>query len=228
MTHHSHNQNIERYTTKTSTIYKKNVHDPKDAKTLLKPGSQNKKLGFKINTGMWTNKRLYSLTLEERTTCPRSCHHWEDCYGNNMPFAHRFKHGKDLISKLEVEITELMKKHKHGVVIRLHVLGDFYSLSYVKFWRKMLIRYPKLSIFGYTARDDNIGEVIKELNARYPDQCVIRFSRNEKFDDTNRYAADEAMMIGAFTCPEQTGKVKNCANCGLCWSVNKTVRFLTH
>jgi len=219
---------IAKYTDKTGTIYQKNVHPPHHAQSILKKGSQNKKLGFKITTGKWTNKRLYSLTLEERATCPRSCHHWEDCYGNNMPFAHRFKHGTALVKKLELEITELMSKHKHGVVIRLHVLGDFYSHRYVKFWRKMLIRFPKLCIFGYTARDDNIGNDIKVLNERYADQCVIRFSRNEKFDGKNRYAADEDMMINAFTCPEQTGKVKNCANCGLCWSVDKTVRFLTH
>ena len=228
MTHHSHNQNIGSYSTKTRTLYRKNVHDSENAKNILKKGSQNKKLGFKITTGKWTNKRLYSLTLEERATCPRSCHHWEDCYGNNMPFAHRFKHGPALVSKLEVEIADLMKLHKDGIVIRLHVLGDFYSNSYVKFWRKMLIRYPKLAIFGYTARDDSVGNLIKELNKRYPEQCVIRFSRNEKFDGSNRYAADEDMIIDAFTCPEQTGKVKNCANCGLCWSVDKTVRFLTH
>ena len=219
---------IENHTDKTGTIYQKNVHAPHHAQSILKKGSSNKKLGFKITTGKWTNKLLYSLTLEERATCPRSCHHWDNCYGNNMPFAHRFKHGKDLVSTLELEITELMKKHKQGIVIRLHVLGDFYSRTYVKFWGKMLIRFPKLCIFGYTARDENIGDDIKDLNKRYPEQCVIRFSRDEKFDGKNRYASSENMIIDTFTCPEQTGKVKNCANCGLCWSVDKTVRFLTH
>lgn len=219
---------LKDYVERTRTIYKKNVHSADNGTFLLKKGSQNKKLGFVIKVGKWSNKKLYSLTLEERATCPRSCHHWDNCYGNNMPFAHRYKHGPELIERLEYEIKTLLKQHTQGVVIRLHVLGDFYSRGYVKFWRKMVAKNPKLSIFGYTARDDSIGNDIKSLNAAFPDQCVIRFSRNEKYDGTNKYAADEDMLFNTFTCPEQTGKLKNCANCGLCWSVNKTVRFLTH
>lgn len=219
---------LKDYVERTRTIYKKNVRPIKVDTNLLKKGSQNKKLGYVIKAGKWTNKKLYSLTLEERATCPRSCHHWDNCYGNNMPFAHRFEHGPELIKRLEYEIKALLKQHKDGVVIRLHVLGDFYSRGYVKFWRKMVAKNRQLSIFGYTARDDAIGNDIKSLNAAFPDQCVIRFSRNEKYDGTNQYAADEDMLFNTFTCPEQTGKLKNCANCGLCWSVNKTVKFLTH
>ena len=152
---------------KTTTIYKKSIKAPHEFDT-LKKGSSNKKLGFKVASKKWNGKRLYSLTLTERDTCPTSCHHWEDCYGNNMPFAHRFEHGPELTRKLEVEITNLMKKNKNGIVIRLHVLGDFYSISYVKFWRKMLIRFHKLCIFGYTARDCRIGDEIKTINKRHP------------------------------------------------------------
>ncbi len=219
---------LKDYVERTRTIYKKNVHPVKVDTNLLKKGSQNKKLGFVIKTGKWTNKRLYSLTLEERATCPRSCHHWDDCYGNNMPFAYRYEHGPDLVIALGNEIKYLLEKHKQGVVIRLHVLGDFYTRSYVKFWQKQLAKNPKLSIFGYTARDDSIGDAIKVMNEKYPEQCVIRFSRNEKYDGKNKYAADEDMIGNFFDCPEQTGKLKSCADCGLCWSVNKTVRFKTH
>ena len=95
---------------KISTIYQKSIKQ--GSKTgLLKKGSSNKKLGFKITSKKWTGKRLYSLTLVERETCPTSCHHWDDCYGNNMPFAHRFKNANiDLL--LEREIESLMQKHK--------------------------------------------------------------------------------------------------------------------
>ena len=223
---------------KTSTIYQKSIKQ--SSKTgLLKKGSSNKKLGFKITSKKWTGKRLYSLTLVERETCPTSCHHWDDCYGNNMPFAHRFSNPNiDLI--LEKEIESLMQKHKEGIVIRLHVLGDFYSEEYVRFWEEMLFKHPKLCLFGYTARKgDNIAHAIWLLNNRYSDRCVIRHSGNkeagqphgdsqEPFIEDWSYAAEESFEGASFVCPEQTGKLPSCAACGLCWTTPKTVKFLSH
>ena len=94
---------------KVSTIYQKSIRLPEENETfILKPGSNNKKLGFKVNSKRWKGKKLYSLTLVERETCPTSCHHWNDCYGNNMPFAHRFSI-ENLTDKLETEIAALIK-----------------------------------------------------------------------------------------------------------------------
>jgi len=215
---------------KVSTIYQKSIKQGSN-NGLLKKGSSNAKLGFKITSKVWTDKRLYSLTLVERETCPTSCHHWDDCYGNNMPFAHRFKNPNiDLF--LEAEIESLLEKHKEGIVIRLHVLGDFYSVDYVRFWEEMLLDHPKLCIFGYTARGslDPIGEAIMFLNMRFDERCVIRQSRNHAYNDNNSwsYAAEESFEGASFVCPEQIGKLPSCAACGLCWTTRKTVRFLSH
>jgi len=212
---------------KTQSIYQKSLKDPKTG--LLKKGSSNKKLGFRITKGKWEGKKLYSLTLEERTTCPSSCHHWDDCYGNNMPFAHRFKH-QNIDLFLEREIESLMQKHKEGIVIRLHVLGDFFHVEYVLFWQEMLFKHPKLCIFGYTAReeDSHIGKAIMFLNMRFGERCVIRSSRNQEANNFWSYAAEESFEGASFVCPEQTEKVKNCASCGLCWTTKKTVKFLSH
>mgnify|MGYP003632582387 FL=1 len=182
---------------------------------------------------------MYSLTLVERETCPTTCHHWDDCYGNNMPFAHRFKN-KNIDLLLEKEIESLMLKHKEGIVIRLHVLGDFYSCEYVNFWEEMLLAHPKLCLFGYTARKgDNIAHAIWLLNKRFSERCVIRHSGNkeagqphedsqEPFVEDWSYAAEESFKGKSFDCPEQTGALKDCASCGLCWTTPKTVRFLSH
>jgi len=212
---------------KTSTIYQKSIKQG-SKNGLLKKGSSNAKLGFKITSKLWTGKRLYSLTLVERETCPTSCHHWDDCYGNNMPFAHRFKNPNiDLF--LEREIESLMLKHKEGIVIRLHVLGDFYSVEYVKFWEEMLLKHNKLCLFGYTARHkEPIAEAIYFLNLRFPDRCVIISSRNHEYGSSWSYAAEESFEGASFVCPEQTGKLPSCAACGLCWTTKKTVRFLSH
>jgi len=132
--------------------------------------------------------------------------------------------------KIEEEIGFLLAKHKHGVVIRLHVLGDFYSMDYVQFWMRMLTMHPKLSIFGYTGVpvDGNIATSIQLMNSIYTSQCFIRFSRNNEFDDEGSYAAEESFEGKSFDCLEQTKKAKNCAACGLCWMTAKTVRFVTH
>ena len=138
---------------KVSTIFQKSIRLPEENETfILKPGSNNKKLGFKVTSKRWKGKKLYSLTLVERDTCPTSCHHWNDCYGNNMPFAHRFSI-ENLTDKLETELASLNDRHPLGIVIRLHVLGDFYSIDYVNFWEDMLFKYPNLCIFGYTGRE---------------------------------------------------------------------------
>ena len=213
---------------KTSTIYQKSIRSV-DGNTVLKPGSNNKKLGFKITSKRWKGKRLYSLTLTERDTCPTSCHHWNDCYGDNMPFAHRFS-PDGLEKQLEQELKVLNEKHPNGIVIRLHVLGDFYSVDYVSFWEDMLFKYSNLCLFGYTGReeDSKIGKRIWYLNTRFNERCVIRYSRSIQYDGSNLYAAEESFEGNSFDCPEQTGKVKSCAARGLCWTTKKTVRFLTH
>ena len=222
---------------KISTRFQKSIKSPSLDLLALKKGSSNKKLGFNVTAKKWTGKRLYSLTLVERETCPTTCHHWIDCYGNNMPFAHRFS-TIGLTDKLDKEIEMLMEKHKKGIVIRLHVLGDFYSESYVRFWKEQLEKHPLLCLFGYTARkDDNIAHAIWRMN--HPDRCVIRHSGNKDYDgklfatqkafkENWSYAADESFEGKSFDCPEQTGKIKDCASCGLCWMTTKTVRFATH
>jgi hypothetical protein len=146
-----------------------------------------------------------------------------------MPFAHRFSI-ESLTDKLETELASLIDRHPLGIVIRLHVLGDFYSIDYVEFWEDMLFKYPTLCLFGYTGRETylGIGQAIHLMNNRYNERCVIRFSRSKEYDHDYLYAAEESFEGPSFDCPEQTGKVKSCAACGLCWSVPKTVRFLSH
>ena len=216
------------------TLYPKGVKPLNDDP--LKKGSNNHKLGFRITVPTWKGKKIFSLTLEERATCPRSCHHWTDCYGNNMPFAHRYESGEDLEKTIELQLKHLLMWNKDGIVVRLHVLGDFYSYGYIAFWNSMLLKYPKLAIFGYTALDEGTQEAdyIMRLNELFPARCLLRFSRSKEYNDSPEdtpyafYAAEEGFKGKSFTCPEQLGVVKSCANCGLCWSITKTVKFLTH
>ena len=222
----------------TTTRYQKSIKPvPSDHVFMLKPGSNNKKLGFVVKKGKHKGKRIYSLTLPERETCPRSCHHWDDCYGNNMPFATRYSvsNWEAFIDRLEYEIATLLEKrtHKAGILIRLHVLGDFYSADYIRFWDGLLSFYgERLAVYGYTAHNpgSKLGLLIGRLNLTYPERCEVRYSHGANYNKTfdQRFAAEESFEGDAFDCPEQTGKVKDCASCALCWEATKTVRFLTH
>ena len=199
---------------------------------LLKSVSANEKIGKGhglIARGRLTGQPLFSLTLEERATCPSTCERWAECYGNNTAFAHRFAHGPALESKLREEIAAMAKIYRQGFAIRLHVLGDFYSVAYVEMWGELLAKYPMMTIYGYTARNIGtpIGDALRDLRALRPLQFWIRISKSEAFSEGETiYAAKEGTV--GIVCPEQTGKTSSCLTCGLCWSIKSTIIFLDH
>ena len=163
----------------TRTKYVRNVKTPHER--MLMPGRKNVKLGHRVNVKMWKGLLLYQFSLEERATCPTTCQQWETCYGNNMPFAHRFDHqSKDFNACLEASVAELARKHPKGFVVRLHVLGDFFSDAYVMLWLNLLNAYPMMNVYGYTHRlfQSDIGKLIRRLNAMFPLRWRIRFSDN--------------------------------------------------
>ena len=139
------------------TKYPKGVKPP--SPNMLKPGTNNAKLGGYVTAKKWQGMAMYSLTLEERKTCPSTCEQWNNCYGNNMPFAHRFDHTSPMFySDLTDQLRKLSLKHKgEGFVVRLHVLGDFFDEQYVKYWELSLNQLPELHAFGYTHHDRDQG-----------------------------------------------------------------------
>ncbi len=216
------------------TRYSKSVKPVSAMRNMLVSGHSNIKIGRDVRKGKFRGYWIYTLSLEERKTCPSSCKHWQTCYGNNMPFAKRIDHtDPEFLPRLETEIARLCKTHKKGVLIRLHALGDFYSAEYVYFWRRMLERHTGLAIFGYTARLPGqfnfIGNAVRNMNLDFPDRSFIRFS-NGPFEKMSTVSIKDetSKHDGAFICPEQSGKTRCCATCGACWSTTKNVAFMEH
>jgi len=198
--------------------------------------STNVKLGKKVTSGTHKGMPIYTVTLEERATCPASCKHWADCYGNNMPFATRYTYDEALVSSIEEEIELLNHKHrKTGFLVRLHVLGDFPDMEYVEMWDRLLHNFEHLYVYGYTAHPVNtpLGEyIVKNLGATYGKRWMVRVSGDfsQSFsalndDPVHMYMVEKKQ---AFICPVQTNKVSDCGACGLCWTATKPVVFLSH
>lgn len=195
---------------------------------LLKGGENNRKIGGNVIKGHLRGAKVFTLTLEERATCPRTCTRWRDCYGSVMNWPQRIQADDDLMPLLEAELRKLCARHDK-ILVRLHVLGDFYSVDYVAFWRRMLDLLPGLHLYGYTARNGcDVGFAVDELNEH--SRCWIRFSDGDdgQFRAVTVDSVDQAREAGAIVCPVQTGKVDCCGSCALCWATPKTIAFLRH
>jgi hypothetical protein len=217
------------------TIYPSTVYAPtRDANGLwvLKSAANNGKIGGEILKGRWRGLPAYTLTLEERATCPTTCRHWRSCYGNKMHWAQRWQAGPDLEWRLEREVALLDCDHPDGFAVRLHELGDFYSVEYVELWGKLLERHPGLHIWGYTAHlDGPIAAALGTLIERYGDRFAMRFSNAPfpfPYPTTITVETAAKKPADAILCPEQVGKTESCSTCGLCWQTDKRIAFIQH
>lgn len=223
-----------------SIFWRKGISKPSELKNLLVSGKNNAKIGRDVRKGLFRGYHIYTLSFEERATCPRSCRHWQTCYGNNMPYATRIDHTDygALVDRLRAEVARLLSvRGRRGILVRLHALGDFFSAEYVHFWLGLLRRNPNLAIYGYTARlsDNSIGRAILHGKREFGRRFAIRWSDGGLARDcTVSLRHGDTVPSAAFQCPEQApgftsaGKPILCATCGLCWSTDKNVAFLEH
>lgn len=210
------------------TLFPSTVRD--DWTRILISGVNQSKIGKIITKGRWKGFPVYTLTLEERATCPRSCQHWGDCYGNRMRWSRRHRPGPEFEQRLIKEVHALAQEHSRGFAVRLHVLGDFYSFSYAQLWAALLAEVPALHLFGFTAHWNSVIEwTIRQMNRQWPDQCSIRFSNapvNQM--STVTLHPGEPVPEPAIPCPQQMGKTLACATCALCWQTERPIAFISH
>ena len=221
---------------KTTTVHTSKIFELPEYKFNVLKKSTNQKLGKKVSKGIFSDYHIFTLTLTERETCPSDCFHWNDCYGNNMWRAHRISHkDQNLLQKYIVRDLTNLKGKK--VLIRLHVLGDFFNVNYVKFWKFMLLLFPNIAVYGYTATNINskiklskdIATEIKKLTARFKERFAIRFSNDENdLFSANSFDNEKPQKGISIVCPEQEGKTATCGTCGFCWTSDKRVLFKTH
>lgn len=215
--------------TESRTLFPSRVEEPSDRPRLLIDGHNSRKIGRRVMKGHWKGFPIFTLTLEERATCPRSCEQWATCYGNSMNWAWRIKHGREFEERLWEELAEKQRLHPAGFVVRLHILGDFYSVDYAELWAEALEAYPALRVFGYTARapESEIGTIIAELIGVHPNRFHIRFS-GWNGPRNGSVVIDSEADTNHLVCPAQKGLTDCCATCALCWHSDRTIAFLRH
>lgn len=150
-----------------------------------------------------------------------------------MQLAERLMHGPALERALELEIGRLAEIHKDGFAVRLHVLGDFYSVEYVKLWAGLIEKHPELHVFGFTARwhagKDPIARELVDLVMRRWDRFAIRFS-DAPIDECSTVSIEYPgnKPDDAIICPQQLGQTQTCGACALCWQSKKRIAFIHH
>ncbi len=218
---------------KGRTIFPSRVFDPDDVRRVLIPGENSRKIGGYITKGAWKGSRIFTLSLEERASCPRSCQHWRSCYTNHMPFTKRLRHGQALIERIERELNELTKQFPEGIVIRTHISGDFWSVGYVRQWVRWLRTFSNLRVFGYTAHPSHsrIGSEIKTVTDRWWSRFSVRFSNSAlttRSANTIHYEPRVPVVAEGIVCPAQTDRTEACGTCGLCWGSERNIAFVAH
>lgn len=229
---------IENRTLFPSTVVEVSADEPA---RLLVSGANNRKLGDVVAKGRFKGYALYGLSLEERATCPEDCAARAYCYGNGMQMARRHRIGDADVfyDRLGFEIADLLGEHD-GLLVRLHVLGDFPSVEYVANWADLLEQWENLAVYGYTARrtaawdGDAIGDAIDAVKQRFPDRFRIRWSSSVSRPDGAIIldTVPTTTRVGeALVCPAQTDATACCASCGLCWEPaarGAVIAFIKH
>lgn len=204
---------------------------------LLVSGKNNRKLGKTVEKGWFKGYALYSLSLEERATCPADCSMRAACYGNGMQMARRHRIGDPDVfyDRLGMEVCELLDEHPQGLLVRLHVLGDFPNVEYVANWKDILDENPKVACYGYTrwTRKADVGQAIAAVKAAHPRRFRIRWSSDVPCTDDGAlvidYVPKTPRVKGGVVCPAQTDATACCATCGYCWENSADgVVFIKH
>lgn len=207
----------------------------------------NKKLG---QSGRFY-KSIFVWDLPAVTTCPGASEEcMEICY-NADPRDDIFPVEDWAINwwwvenqqwKLKNKIKFQIDKAAKPCTVRIHSSGDFYSEDYIQFWIEIVKYSPPIQFWAYT-KSWWIPELLPALQELHDLENVQLFASWDRSMPEPpkgwrlavvRKHDEEAEDFGIpkqnmFQCPEQTGKVPNCASCGLCMrNSKKGVFFYLH
>jgi hypothetical protein len=224
---------------------------------LARFGSGNRKIGFGVFTysrlpGHPAERHISHLGLDTLAnpngTCPGSTVMCEAvCYAKRI----RDEHGP-VASVHEVNsITDQVPPIPDAArLLRIHVSGDFDTVAYIEQWIERLTERPEVVTWAYTRswRVPALLPSLERLRALPNVQLFASMDRSHadlppdgwrrawingdartglvNADTHNAVTFDK---ISSYTCPEETGRKKDCVECGYCFLGQlNDVTFLEH
>jgi hypothetical protein len=158
-----------------------------------------------VRKGRWKGMKLFYVAVEEGKTCPTECLWGQTglCDAANYG-GMRFSVSQQFYKHVADQIATELKAHQSGIVVRLHVSGDFPDADYADFWANKLKAHDRLHIWGHTHhRGDLLQRMHTELNLTYPDRALIRCS--DSYDIPNSavttYPLGNAKQYDGVVCP---------------------------
>ena len=171
--------------------------------TLLKFGRANDKLK-KLETRL--GKRLYTISLKAGYSCPGAnlCFAKYDakaktvidgkgaefrCFAASLEavfkgFEQNNQHNFDLLREAKTEqamfelIVASVKSLSKPGIIRVHVSGDYFNVSYFKAWMRAAAEFPEINFYSYTKSIHILNECVEAIPANFSITC----SEGGKFD----------------------------------------------
>lgn len=227
------------------------VREPREGDRILAIAEHNPKLGGDIERRGTAPSRV--VYLEEYGTCSDQCRFKRDgnCWGENSK-ADRFIVTEMFWTKVEHEIVILSLLHSRWF-LRLHGLGDFFSVEYVERWIALATKYEQMWVWGFTGRrrDSNIGHAIQSAMDRFGPRWRTLWSeqvaqrgttRCFELHELTRTSGEIDLIqhhegIAYPLCPEQIdqfllhkseGEIRRCSDCRRCILTDCNVGFLYH
>lgn len=129
--------------------------------------------------------------------------------------------------RLQSRIQQQLDDSPPSTAVRIHSSGDFFSRAYIQFWARLILDNRAIQFWAYT-RSWRVEQLLEDLEALRQLPNLQLFASVD--DSIDNWPKDWRLSIlrdnqnatpsNALVCPEQTGKIANCASCGFCLKKN--------
>ena len=205
-------------------------HSAESTPPLLEPG--NSKLG---TDGRFA-ETVFVWNLPAMATCPGASK-WcsAHCYNADAlsakfpiePWAVNWAWATERPIELEAIILARIKAATPPIAFRIHSSGDFFSTPYVALWITVCRASPDVCFWAYTRswQIPEIAAALEELR-RVPNVELFASWDNSMQEPPPGWRLSTVLDGGSpqpstastLQCPEEDGRVANCADCGYCFS----------